>query len=216
MPASTTKSSPEVKAILRVLPYVACGLVAGCSLDAYPSLGWDKHSRRVVEDAAADGDASVDASEPSEPDASANASDAGVEPIDCPTGLYIADLMCTVDPVGFVSTMQIRFVLEQKTSSSPEATASMPFFTTASSGLLLADLDAKLDCVTGAFHADVTNGFALLVPIPVVAPFEGVIDGQLDEEAGLLAGTWSMSTPPGTPLSTLATCDGEWSAPVPR
>lgn len=190
---------------------VAISLLVGCSFDPNPSLGWNLRPDELMSDAAAgaDVDNGTDASSAQE----AGVADAATAHLSCRAGLYTGQFTCTVSDAPVALTLQIQFILEQLSLDLPEATANTPVFIDVGVGILIANLAARLDCTTGVFHADLGDGFGLLIPI-IAFPFFGTIDGQIDE-AGTLAGTWQLESPQGSPFGAVGTCDGSWSASSP-
>lgn len=230
-----------VRVCWRSLPLVALCFASGCEFDSHPSLGWDKHSElhrqdaserdADVRDAGFEVDGDVDASGEGQGDAglldASNASDASdvtdvdnrdasADTTNCPTGLYVGQFECRLSSAPVGTQFEIDFTLERSSPDSSEATAEGPILFGASGALMVADLRARLDCTTGAFHADLANGVALTVPIPVLVPFVGSMDGEIDEAARVLAGEWRFALPPGSPFGSLGTCEGTWRAPLPR
>jgi hypothetical protein len=125
------------------------------------------------------------------------------------TGVYAGDFMCMVDPIVAnppVASMSITMVLrESQTAYVANATAPLSF---SYAGFMFAgDVAGALDCRTNEFHATVQNGLfaAELAPIPF--PFQGQIDGELDQATRNLAGTWSFSS-----TDFGGSCTGTWSA----
>jgi hypothetical protein len=213
----------------------AFSLAPGCAIDSYPSLGWNKMSPDAGPH---DADASVDPSDAPDggapdggdtldgdtPDADrpnvdttdADAPDRSGDRVSCATGLYTGQFTCRVNSFLGPSTLEIPFRLEQSAPDSSEATGDEPIVVVTTGGVLLADFAARLDCTTGSFHAELNPGFALLSLVPVVVPFVGAIDGQVDEAAGVLAGNWKIALPEGTPFAGAGSCAGTWSAPLPK
>ena len=201
---------------------VAVSFLVGCSFESNPSLGWHLQPADPILDAAPDADADVDA------DADANVdidvgnptdsstgqengvADAATAEPSCPAGLYAGQFTCTVGDVPFPLTLQMQFRLERLSPEFPEATANAPVFLEFAAGVMIANLVARLNCTTGVFHGDLTEGFGLVVPLIAFA-FIGTIEGQIDE-TGTLAGTWGLESPEGAPFAAIRKCDGQWSA----
>jgi len=226
----------KLRTYQHVLALVVLSLASGCAFDSRPSLGWDKHAGLIPGDAEvsdaeardagleadAEGDVDTEADAAMEAADAADVPDADTSdastrpPVSCPTGLYAGQFACRVNAVPVGAEFEIDFTLEQSSPQSPEARVTTPILFTASGALMVADFAARLDCSTGVFHADITNGFAILVPLPVIVPFVGVVDGDVDRGAGAVAGDWKFELPPGSPFGTLGTCEGTWHAALPH
>lgn len=149
-------------------------------------------------------------------DAGTTSSGTGVtrKPVSCPTGLYEAQYSCSVESAMFASsTIPLPFRLQRRSATAMEATANAQISFDTFGGIMTAELTARLDCATGAFHADIENGIALVAPIPAAVPFIGAMEGQLDEAAGTLSGTCWLGSPAG---NAFGVCVGTWTAPIPR
>lgn len=153
----------------------------------------------------------------SEPRAAAD-SDAGAPPdagetstaapLACPTGSYVGDFACTLNVSTWMLTTQIAFSLETKSPHATTATTTSSVSFTYEGAVFFADLQGRLECEAGRFHADVVDGVVGVALVPFTGPFSGSIDGQLDRRAGILGGTWTLDSLGGP------TCTGEWKAPL--
>jgi hypothetical protein len=98
------------------------------------------------------------------------------------------------------------FTLEASSPGTARTGSSVSFDSSGTS--FAADLTGQLDCATGVFHADLSNGATLVAaPLPISAAFSGTLDATLGSQRLTLEGTWSLLSSSG-----FGKCTGPWSA----
>jgi hypothetical protein len=209
---------------------------AGLAADSAPSANAAPDAMLAVHDAAPPPDAllaadasraampsdmaaAIDAAVPSDPsttpDASSIPADAPPVPADamptrpCRAGTYVGDFSCALDPTGVTPLTvmtRVMFTLQPSSPGSALRVASSELAFDVTGFRFIGELAGGLDCAAGSFHAEVVNGTFMSPVVPILTPFSGRIDGQLDASASSLAGTWSFTVVNG------AICSGPWRA----
>ena len=177
--------------------------------DASPAVGLGPDATIALHDAAVrDAAAAPDDSDASDrPDTGVLGNPTGNR--SCLGGTYVGDFACVTDPTGVTPVTAMShasFTLQQESPGGVFTVTNSDFAFELASFVFAGNLSGTLDCATGIFHAEFINAYFSSVLLPVVTPFTGSIDGQLDNTARNLAGSWSLMPDSG------ALCRGFWSA----